>query len=333
MFEKNPLSEATTSLYLFQDQLDYEQEISYKGNREIYYRKPPYLISAAGKFHFYENCAEARVPFISKCGNDDEHGWPTATILTPTLSNSEDYRDMVHFAGHNNIRKRKNFCVDADFACGLNLKTPESYNSCPKIKEGHWTFYDLNSKDCSLGFKLAVYDHECKGSCKKAANNYGLFTVNSDSSIDLLEFKEKIIGQNPREFIYGKEQYFVNFNGKSIPFMISEEGSKIVKNEAKPWLSGSVLNYQGKEIEIDSPILDDLKRIEIQDFKVCDKDWSQTGLNCYYQELKLIPSYSSEETMNKYAEKLCSEKGLKLYHRQHYLVKNPAKKELKVYCY
>ena len=54
LFRKPPISETTAELFNSLTQRDYLQRFNYEGNEEVYASRSNYLISAAGRFHFYE---------------------------------------------------------------------------------------------------------------------------------------------------------------------------------------------------------------------------------------------------------------------------------------
>ena len=333
LLDKSPLSPATTSLYIHRDSLQYSQRFKYKGNQELYYRSPSFLISAAGQYHEYDNCAEAVLPFIPKCANDDEHGWATATVVVPSASKDDSYEKMLHFAGHKNLKKRKNLCVAEDFACGFNLNIPESYLKCPTMNVDNWTFIDLDSSadGCQLGFKVAYQLSTCESpECKEAGDNYGLLSTD-DSTDSMSEFMDQILANASSSIELDKSSSFVNSKGSEIEYLISPNGSLVILDDMKTWAKGDIINVFPGRVDIHSPNAS--ASHSMRPIETCKKDWELHDSRCY-RHLSIKRRWSlGNDKMAQVAHDLCAKEKLDLYRWKRTVVLRGSVKRIHAYCH
>ena len=168
LFESVPLRKVVVSLFTDRDKISYEQEIFYRGNEEHYSATPDYLLSSAGRYHAYESCPEASIiPGAGGCLTDQQHGWAGATVLVPTILDSSELTDMIHFKGNSSVTKRNSNCVKNGFACGLRPSIPDWITStCSPLVDGEWVFIDMKTNSnsaCNHGYFVAIKSKDGSG--------------------------------------------------------------------------------------------------------------------------------------------------------------------------
>lgn len=211
-------------------------------NVEIYSSTASALISAGG--HFQEAAPPAVEglpsilrkivePIVSSI-TDKQHGWPRPTTLTPTRELSSDFRDMIRFEGHQDLKQRENICVGPGFACGLtpllgNVVEPVA-EYC-SVTEGDWRFFDFHSVECPLdyGFYLALFDRPCDSdSCRERSetDRYGLMEIGEADSMSFSEFKEAVLQNNPNGFDSSGVHSYKTIVGHNIDFEINPSSGR-----------------------------------------------------------------------------------------------------------
>jgi hypothetical protein len=184
------------------------------GAWEVYSGGPSYLISGGGRwvnaFDFWTG---------------DLSVWAMPTLLIP--ANGPASREfLLQIAGDRDERQRNNLCVAPGFACGLNVRIPDSIpDSCrskPSEKSA-WTFLNFNSAECPLrwGHWVAVYQEPCDSfRCRRSASNWGFFEVAEPSSQSSFEdFMTKVVSRNqPDDWKSGRVNTYIKSDGIEIDF-------------------------------------------------------------------------------------------------------------------
>ena len=251
------LPDQLLDLVVSEQNTSYIQRYSYSGNQEIYAKRPNYLISAAGRFHRYEKCAEATLPIIFGCMTDEQHGFATKTMVVPTLSNSATVADFLHFKGHPKVKKRHNLCVSEDFLCGLNPVIPAMLADCPKKEVGAFTFLDLNTDEgvCALGFYAAIREDVCDSDCPEGVKSLGYMHLLHDPEVSLIEFAREVVAKNPGPLVIGSSMDFIKFDGEKVLFTILSEGrsSFVSSRPPKNWAEGDILRVDESGLKVSGP--------------------------------------------------------------------------------
>lgn len=269
MVSKYMPNDLILDLIINRDQI-LQQRYSHHGV-ESYFKHPKYLISAGGKFLNH---------FDGGLGKLD--GWAAPISVLPHDNLTNDLRDLVRIEGHKKPERRNNMCHYKNFACGLNIKLPQSLpKNCLKQK-GNWSFIDFASAGCpSYGVYIIVHRKRYVSvdwMRESFAEDYGFIEVVDSAQTSLENLVYSTLYFNSHSFHpYGKNVY-KSFSGDVIEFFpantdldvypIGKVNGKIVapkKFNHWKFLSGDVLNNDGGGvIKISNPKLGEVLTLDFR---------------------------------------------------------------------
>ncbi len=174
---------------------------------EIYHSSPSFLLTSGGRYR--------DLPDFGTGGND---AWAVATTILPTKGEAT-MKNLFYIVGDKDVHRRNNTCMTKNFACGFNLHVPENLDASCVVKNGNWSFYDMQ-KCKNYGFYVAINQVKPDKDWDDVNANYNVMeVVEANDHFD--QFMKSRMQQNPQKNIKpDNASTYSTYDGRTVEFFI-----------------------------------------------------------------------------------------------------------------
>lgn len=185
---------------------EYFQKIRHS-DVEIYHSSPSFMLTAGGRYR--------NLPDFGTGGND---AWAVATTILPTKGEAT-MKNLFYILGDKDKSRRNNTCMTKNFACGFNIHIPENLDASCVVKNGKWSFYDMQ-KCKNYGFYVAINTMKTDKEWDDVNTNYNVMeVVEADGQFE--KFMSTRMQQNPQKNIkQDAASLYTTYDGRVIEFFL-----------------------------------------------------------------------------------------------------------------
>lgn len=199
-----------TPALILDTQIEKDQEYFQKirhSDVEMYHSSNSFLLTAGGRYR--------NMPDFGTGGND---AWAVATTILPSRGEAT-MKNLFYILGDKDKSRRNNTCMTKNFACGFNIHVPENLDASCVVKNGKWSFYDMQ-KCKNYGFYVAINQVKTDKDWDDVNANYNVMeVVEADGQFD--KFMSSRMQQNPQKNIkQDAASLYTTYDGRTVEFFI-----------------------------------------------------------------------------------------------------------------